>query len=205
MEEVRPLIAQAVHASVGRKGQPGCGEKKFWTAPARVCTATNLRQRAISARRQKDIMQAWMWWALGLLCFGIETLSLGSFVFVFFGVGALAVGAATLAGLTDDLAVQSVVFIAVAAVSMVLLRQRLRRHLDKVPAGGAEASEGGEMAMAAETIAPGAVGQIELRGTVWKGRNNGSTPLQMGQSYRVVRIDNLTVMLMDRGPKGELR
>lgn len=150
-------------------------------------------------------MQAWMWWAFGLMCFGIETLSLGSFVFVFFGVGALVVGATTLWGITDDLAVQAVTFVSVAAVSMVLLRRRLRRHLDKTPAGGHNERRLDEMATAAEQIAPGALGQVELRGTVWRGLNTGSTALEMGQSYRVVRIDNLTVVLMDRGPLGEVK
>lgn len=148
-------------------------------------------------------MQAWIWWTVGLLCFGVETLSMGGFVFMFFGLGALVVGTATFAGLTDELASQSVVFVAVASVSMVLLRRRLRGHLDKVPAGGG--ARVAEMATAAESIAPGALGQVEMRGTVWKGYNSGTTALQMGQTYRVVRIDNLTVVLMDRGQLGEVK
>lgn len=150
-------------------------------------------------------MQAWMWWALGLLCVGVETLSQGSFVFMFFGVGALATGCTTLLGVTPELVWQSLTFVGVATASMVLLRQRLRRGLVGAPKGGAHERPLQEVATAAEAIAPGATGQVELRGTVWRGLNTGTAALRMGQTYRVVRIDNLTVVLMDRGPNGELR
>lgn len=152
-------------------------------------------------------MQAWVWWSTGLLCLGLETVSAGSFVFLFFGVGALAVAAASSLGLVEAFLSQSIVFVVVASGSMGLLRRRLRVSMQAPGADepGLHGATPPEMAMAAERIVPGAVGQVELRGTVWKGLNVGSTALQVGQSYRVIRIDNLTVILMDRGPQGELQ
>jgi hypothetical protein len=49
----------------------------------------------------------------------------------------------------------------------------------------------GEVATLAETLAPGATGRAELRGSTWTARNAGATPLPAGSRTRVERVEGL--------------
>jgi membrane protein implicated in regulation of membrane protease activity len=42
-----------------------------------------------------------------------------------------------------------------------------------------------------ERIAPGAVGRVELRGTVWSARNDAAESIEPGRRCRVFRVDGL--------------
>jgi len=53
----------------------------------------------------------------------------------------------------------------------------------------------GEIATAAEAIAPGAHGRAELRGTTWAARNVDSIALAVGQRCRVVAVQGLMLDL----------
>ena len=52
-----------------------------------------------------------------------------------------------------------------------------------------------ETATPLEDIAPGAVGQAELRGTVWKARNGSDAPLVKGRCCRVAKLEGLMIWL----------
>ncbi len=53
----------------------------------------------------------------------------------------------------------------------------------------------GETAVAIDPIAPGEIGQAELRGTPWRARNVSTRALVAGERCRVQRVDGLTVEL----------
>lgn len=53
----------------------------------------------------------------------------------------------------------------------------------------------GEIAIPIETLAAGAVGKVELRGTTWSAKNTGPSPLAKGQRSKVTGMDGLTLLI----------
>jgi membrane protein implicated in regulation of membrane protease activity len=54
----------------------------------------------------------------------------------------------------------------------------------------------GQIALAEDNIAPGAVGRAQLRGSSWSARNLHSAELARGQRCRVERVDGLMLFLL---------
>jgi membrane protein implicated in regulation of membrane protease activity len=59
----------------------------------------------------------------------------------------------------------------------------------------------GEIAVPLEDIAPGGVGRVELRGTVWQARNATSAPISRGRRCAVVRVDRLMLFIEPEGAR----
>jgi membrane protein implicated in regulation of membrane protease activity len=135
----------------------------------------------------------WIWLVLGIGLMLGELLTPGGFYLIFFGVGAVATGLAAgmgLAGLTP----QVLLFLAVSVSALLGFRRPLLARLRKgQPAQHDELT--GEVAVPMAEIAVDAVGQAQLRGTVWSARNAGSRTLQAGERCRVKRVDGLTIYL----------
>lgn len=139
-------------------------------------------------------MEWWMWLVLGLALLGGEMLLPSGFFMLFFGFGALAVGVLVLLNLGGPIWVQWVLFSVASIVMLILLRQKMRMLLGT--AADAEIdSMVGEIAVTQENLAPGAIGQVELRGTVWKGRNGSDAIIPQGQRCVVSAVEGLTVVL----------
>lgn len=150
-------------------------------------------------------MKTWVWWSFGLLSLALEVTQPGSFVFVFFSVAAMVMGALLYMLPEMSIGFQSLAFVTLATLSMLIFRARLLRWFQmRRNKSDHAAFSVPDMALAAEDILPGEVGQVQLHGTVWRGRNMGTTPLKAGLTYRVVGTENITVLLMDRGVKGEM-
>lgn len=143
-------------------------------------------------------MEWWLWAALGLVLAGMELFAPGGFFIMFFGVGALAT--ALTVALVDLSAVwQWLLFTAVSVISLMVFRRRL---LDRMRARSRYApvdSLMNEMAVAIEDIEPGAMGQVELRGSGWKAKNVGATPVITGQRCHVDRVDGLMLWIRAEG------
>jgi membrane protein implicated in regulation of membrane protease activity len=140
-------------------------------------------------------MSWWAWLLFGIALLAGELLTPGGFYLLFFGLGALAVGAVGSAGIALPGSVQWLLFTALSVIATLLFRKPLLARLQKrAPAGRADELTG-EIAAPREAIAPGAVGSAELRGTVWAARNGSSQAIAAGQRCRVVRIDGLQIVL----------
>src|SRR5512134_1168331 len=119
-------------------------------------------------------MPWWGWILVGTLLLAGELFVVeADFYLVFLGFSALVVGALTLLGLGGPLWSQWLIFAVVAVASTVFFRRRVYQKLR--PPGTSEVSDSvvGEWVVAREAIAPGGLGQAELRGTVWSARNAG--------------------------------
>ena len=139
-------------------------------------------------------MPWWGWIVVGAALLGAETIVDAQFYLVFFGAAALVTGSLTAGGLAGPVWAQWLIFGVLCAAGAATFRQRLygmiRRSYGEVSQGTV-----GELAVAREPIAPGARGRVELRGTVWEGRNTGSSPLAPGESARVERVEGLVLDL----------
>lgn len=136
-----------------------------------------------------------IWWAWVLLGFGLLAVELatpGGLFALFFGVGALLVGALGAVGLAGPGWLQWALF---AAVSVALLAVFRRRLQGKLGSPGVPRDLDGELAVPLADIPAGAVGRAELRGSPWEARAEGGEALSGGQRCRVVRVDGLTLLL----------
>ena len=134
----------------------------------------------------------WIWLLVGLGLLGLEILTPGGFFVLFFGCGALLVGALVGLGLLQAAWMQWLTFSALSVVSLLLFRGPLLRALK--PKGTLPPdvdSLVGETATALDEIAAGAIGKVELRGASWSARNLDSAPLRRGQRLRVAEVQGL--------------
>jgi membrane protein implicated in regulation of membrane protease activity len=132
-----------------------------------------------------------MWMALGAVLAVFELSVPGGFVVVFFALAALIVGVLDVAGVVRNPVIQWPLFSALAIVALRLFRNPLLRWIRSRERPDTVDSLTGETAIATTDMAPGQVGQAELRGSVWKARNVDGGPVAAGQRCRVVAVDGL--------------
>lgn len=138
----------------------------------------------------------WYWLLLGLLLLGAEMMTPGGFYILFFGLAALVVGAIAGTGLIESDSAQWLLFTGIAIVSLLVFRGPLlaRMKASEIQHPDVD-SMMGEIAIPVDTLAAGAVGKVELRGTTWSARNAGPTPLTKGQRSKVTGMDGLTLLI----------
>jgi inner membrane protein len=139
-------------------------------------------------------MDWWMWIVVGLVLMVIELATPSGFFIMFFGLGALTVGTLTRLAVASPVWLQWLLFPVTSVVYLLLFRGRLQRVQQSTRAAEVDTLIG-ELAITKERILRGAVGRVELRGTVWNARNNGSEPLEPGRRCRVVGVDGLLVFV----------
>jgi membrane protein implicated in regulation of membrane protease activity len=137
-----------------------------------------------------------MWVLLGFSLLALEIVTPGTFFFLFFGIGAVAVGILASLDVAGSVAMQWLLFSIISLVCLVPLRGRLLRWV----ASGEDLAKGvdtliGQTAVVLEDLLPGAMGKAELRGTAWNARNVDEQALHKGQRAKVTRVDGLTLWI----------
>jgi membrane protein implicated in regulation of membrane protease activity len=138
-------------------------------------------------------MAWWMWLAGGLVLLVVELATPSGFFVMFFGLGALTVGVLTRFGLAGDPGTQWLIFTVLSIVYLLVARGRLQARFRQQRAE--VDSLVGEVAVPRERIPPGAIGRVDLRGTLWSARNEAPVALEPGQRSRVTRVDGLLVFV----------
>ena len=141
-------------------------------------------------------MTWWLWSFLGLFLLGSEIVTPGGFYMLFFGIGALVVGALVGLGMIQSEWMSWLLFSVFSVASLVILRPPLRRLMtaerdDVSPVD----TMGGETAIVLDDVPPGATGKAECRGSTWNAHNAGDKPLLKGQRSRVERVDGITLWI----------
>jgi inner membrane protein len=140
-------------------------------------------------------MEWWMWLAAGLVLVVAELATPGGFVIIFFGIGALAVGALALLGVVSSVPLQFLLFSVLSIASLAMLRSRLQTRVRTPPSSNVD-SLIGDLAIPQERMSPGVVGRVEVRGSTWSARNTSSVTLDPGQRARVAGVDGLTLAVI---------
>jgi membrane protein implicated in regulation of membrane protease activity len=137
-------------------------------------------------------MPWWGWLALGAALLGAEIVVSTDFWLATVGAAALAMG--LVLPLVEDppASVQWIGFAALAVVITGLFRRRLHERLVG-SAPGLEPALVGESGVALAAIAPGAQGQVELRGTTWEACNVGSAPVPARAPVRVTGVRGIVL------------
>jgi len=133
-----------------------------------------------------------MWLAAGLVLVVAELATPGGFVIIFFGIGALAVGALALLGMVTSVPLQFLWFSVLSVASLAFLRGRVQSRLQTPPSSNVD-SLVGVVAMVQEQMAPRAIGRVEVRGSMWAARNTSDVTLDPGQRALVAAVDGLTL------------
>jgi membrane protein implicated in regulation of membrane protease activity len=134
-----------------------------------------------------------MWLVLGLLLLVAELLTPGGFYVIFFGVGALVVGALGLFGVHLSPASQWILFPVLSLLALGLFRRPLL-SLFRIPTSAdADRVDSliGQAVVSLADMSPGAFGQVELRGAPWNARNVGPADIPRGARCVVERVQGL--------------
>ncbi len=143
-------------------------------------------------------MEYWQWIVFGLGLLVVEILVPGGLFALFFGAGAIVVGALTWAGAAGPPSVQWLIFSVLSLLALALLRRRLRARLS--PPRRPMDTLVGEGAVPMEDLAAGGTGKAELRGTLWDARNGTPLPLSRGQRCLVERVEGLMIWIRPETP-----
>jgi len=138
-------------------------------------------------------MAWWIWVLVGLFLLALEAATPGGFFFAFFGLSGLLVGGLVALGWGGSLAVQWLLFSALALIALMALRGPLKAKLNvdgkQKPVDQLSEQE----AVALEDLPVGGVGKVELRGSAWSARNGSEALIAKGQRCRVEKVDGLTL------------
>lgn len=136
----------------------------------------------------------WLWIVLGIVLLVGEVLTPGGFYIFFFGASAVCVGLLKLLGFTQGLISEGLLFVGLAICGVAFLRKpMMEKFQPKTASHPDEDRLVGETAIAAQEIAPGAFGKVELRGSVWNAVNDGDSTIAASERCRVVAVEGLTL------------
>jgi membrane protein implicated in regulation of membrane protease activity len=144
----------------------------------------------------------WHWLVLGLVLALAELATTGGFYLLFFGIGATLVGLLSAFHAAGPLWLQVLLFTVLSVASLVLFRSRLLDAMQIEPQSPPIDNLVGEVGSVVDPLAPGAVGRVELRGTVWSARNDAAAALAAGMRCRVVGVEGLTLRVEPEGGRG---
>jgi membrane protein implicated in regulation of membrane protease activity len=141
-------------------------------------------------------MDAWLWWLIGAAVLGIALVVTTMPELGMLAVGALAAALASYLG--GGLVTQVLVFAAVSAALIVVVRPIAARHRSQRPhmASGVDALKG-RQAVVLERVDSSGAGRIKLAGEIWSARTlDAGTSFEPGQQVDVVEIDGATAVVM---------
>ena len=134
----------------------------------------------------------WIWVVAGLGLMALEAFVPAGFYLFFLGLAAIGTGTLTWLGVIGTLFNQGLA--ALFCMGVVLaLRKPVIAKFKLAPQTGPVDSLIGETATAKESIQPGAMGRVELRGSSWSARNVGQADIAIEARCRVERVDGLTL------------
>lgn len=137
-------------------------------------------------------MPWWGWLVLGAVLLAAELGITADFWLAVVGAAAFGPALMGLVGIDAPIWVQWLVFGVLAVVLAVFVRGPV---YTKLMAGTRDLAPElvGEQARASETIAPGEMGQVKLRGSVWRARNEGSRAIAEGSMAQVDGVEGVVL------------
>jgi membrane protein implicated in regulation of membrane protease activity len=129
-----------------------------------------------------------VWAIIGIILIIIELMSL-TFVFAFFGVGALIVSLTTWAGITPGISSQLAVF----AVSSLFMLFVLRKTAKKLFFGSHDVPPDykGQKVKVVKAVPVGGEGAISYRGSVWIAFSESTEAIPEGSTVEIISLDGI--------------
>ena len=144
-----------------------------------------------------------VWGIIGVILIIIELMSV-TFVFAFFGVGALIVSLTTWVGITPGLSSQLVVF----SVSSLLMMLALRKTAKKLFFGSHDIPPDykGQKVKVVKAIPVGGEGAVSYRGSIWIAFSESHEMIAEGSTVEIVALDGIrarVTLIKEPTPKRE--
>lgn len=140
----------------------------------------------------------WHWLVLGMVLVVAEMAAAGGFYIIFFGIGALVVGALAAFGLAGPVWMQILLFSFLSVATLAIFRNRMLKTFQPDPQAP-QVDAFVEVAVAIDDVSPGAVGRVEFRGSAWQARNEAGAVIPRGSRCRVTRVDGLVLHIVPEG------
>lgn len=134
----------------------------------------------------------WLWISLALVMIIAEMFLPTGFVLVIIGLAFLGTGILVGLGVTSPIWLQYAICVALLIILLFFFRKKIVQLLGGEPAQGYSDFHNEEVVISS-SIAPGQIGQGELRGAQWSVRNTGATALSPGDRCKVLRVNGLVV------------
>jgi membrane protein implicated in regulation of membrane protease activity len=128
------------------------------------------------------------WLGLGIILIAVELLSF-SFVLLFFGIAALLVGLAKLAGL-NHLPVEVVLFATIGLASTFFFRKKFSSMWN--PSKG---FRGDVTLLLSRDLAPGETATIQYQGTNWSGVNTTDQRMDKNSTVKISKTEGVKLFL----------
>ena len=144
-------------------------------------------------------MPWWGWMAIGALMLAAELGVSADFWLAVVGAAALGTSLLGLFGVDAPIWVQWLVFASLAVVLAVFVRGPAYERLMAKTEDLAPELLGERATVVGAPIAPGDTGKVELRGSTWRARNEGTQALEEGAVAQVDGVEG--VMLRVRAPQ----
>lgn len=129
-----------------------------------------------------------VWAIIGVVLIILELVHF-TFVFTFFGAGALIVSITTWAGITPGLSGQLAVF----SITSLFMLFVLRKTAKKLFFGSHDIPPDykGQKVKVVKTIPVGGEGAVSYRGSIWIAFSDSSNPISEGRTVEIVSLDGI--------------
>jgi inner membrane protein len=138
----------------------------------------------------------WYWIIFGILLLLAEAATPGGFYLLFVGIAALVVGALT--PLIQISWVELSVFAVLSVLLIVFFRHPLVERVRKATPHADVKEFIGESARVIDAIPAGREGKVELRGSVWRAKNNGLTDLSADELCTITALQGIMVIVKSK-------
>jgi membrane protein implicated in regulation of membrane protease activity len=137
----------------------------------------------------------WAWIAVGTILLGSELAFVDAqFYLVFVGAAALVVGFLELGSWTLAVWVQWLIFMVLAALSMVFFRRRIYERMKRNLPIARYGPAGGTVTLPTD-LPPGETCRLEYQGSSWNAINSGASVIAAGARARIERVEGLTLVV----------
>jgi inner membrane protein len=138
----------------------------------------------------------WYWIIFGILLLLAEAATPGGFYLLFIGIAALIVGA--LNPLIGTPWIEFSVFAALSALLIIFLRHPLVEKVRRATPHADVREFIGESARVIEAIPSGKEGKVEVRGSVWRARNDGQKDLSANDMCTITAREGIVFIIKSK-------
>ncbi|MDD6807902.1 MAG: NfeD family protein [Oscillospiraceae bacterium] len=143
----------------------------------------------------------WIIWLILTIAFVFVELSTAQLVSIWFAIGCIGAGVASLITDSANFTVEIITFIVVTAIALVATRPFVKKVTKTSPVATNADSLIGKTAIVTEEIDNiKATGAVTVHGTVWTARaeTNEECPIEADKKVKVVRIDGVKLIVKEQ-------
>jgi membrane protein implicated in regulation of membrane protease activity len=143
-------------------------------------------------------MNWWIWILFGLALLVIELFVPTGFFIFLIGIGAITTGLLAALGIAGPLWLHWFLLVAISTVLLAFVRKYMVGRTTMTPGGDTDRGPEGKEVEITSEILPGAVGEGQLRGSVWRVRNECPDTLTPGTRCLVAEVEGITLIVRAR-------